>query len=278
MNLSDKYNIKGRLEIIDNNTGKTILDAHNLVLLISRAAILQVMFNDDKVMQQVSANSDSVLPNGLKNFPVTDGYRRMICGFVFGHNGCEINTNPAIVRVPSPQDIAQVNDNPNDSFDNFLALPMINLIGDSNSTKILNSSGSYENLSEINNNYLYVNNTIKETVTNGSLIRYFNLASVPNDTNDLYCKTIDTNYSVTTIDPFSSEIDYKIKLDVENFDLIGQTFSEIGLVMADCKVVNGIITDIKSETAVLATRLTFDPISLSSQLLSQFSLYYHIYI
>lgn len=280
MNLTDKFNIKGRLEIIDNNTGKKILDAKNLVLLISRAAILQVMFNDDKVMEQVSASASGIIPTKFKNtnFTVTDGYKRIICGFVFGHNGCELNTNPAIVRVPSPQDVAKISENPNNTFDDFLALPMINLIGSGSDTKILNTSGSYENLSEINNNYIYENNTVKETVSNGSLIKYFNLAEAPTDTTDLYCKAFDTNFSTTTIDPYSSEIDYKIKLDVDNYDLIGQTFSELGLVMADCKVTNGIITEIKSDTAVLATRLTFDPISLSSQLLSQFSLYYHIYI
>jgi hypothetical protein len=301
MPVKDKIKLRGRVEIINKETGEKILDADNLVLLMTRATILQVLFNDDKVMQQVSATSN-ILPKLTirtettdpetettitnetieENYPQINGYRRMICGFVFGNNGSEINTNPAIVRVPSPVDIANVGEPINDNEGDFIALPMINISG-SEDVKILNTSGSYENLSEIINDYSITNNAItSENYSVSTNVQYFNLAPFSEGTDEditaYYCKSFKTEYNQTTIDPTTSEIDYRIELDIENYDLVGQTFSEIGLVIADCKVINGVITEILPNSGTLATRVTFNPISLSTQLSSQFSIYYHIYI
>lgn len=282
MIFKDSLQLRGRFEIVNNLTGEKILDEKNLVLLITRAAILQILFNDDKIMMNVNATASDLIPSNLtpKNYAQDPNYRRMICGFAFGKNGNEPNTNPVIIRVPSPQDVALVTEPATPDWEQFIALPMVSFSGTGSNVQIYNTSGSYENFSEITNDreYNYNQKTLSEKVNGQSIVRYFNFASAPNSNNELYCKVFDSSYSTTTIDPTSSEIDYRIKLDVENFNLVGETFNEVGLVMADCKVEGGVITDIKPNSGVLATRLTFTPISLSSQLLSQFSFYYHIYI
>ena len=265
INIKDKFKpIRGKIEIFDknNNLYKSI---ENLVLTASRAAILQVLFNDDKIYDAIHDN------NIISPLPSSNDVRKLICGFAFGEGGSKINISPSTVYVPSH----------NDSFENntFQKIPFLKVIETTNNGIKFENNGSYENLDEIINSSVSENSSI--TISNNNIIQQTNTTNVKyfySKDNNYYCKTFDINKNVINYEQITGELDYIITLEVENHDLIGEIFSEIGLVIANCNVSQGSISAIDNDSVRLATRATFTPISLSTELLSSFTIKYHIFI
>lgn len=265
--------LKGKIEIFDKN-GNLYFTTSNLVLTASRAAIIQILFNDDKVADTINAleNQDYV-----EKLPTSNNIKKLICGFSLGNGGANVNVSPTTIKVPSHKD----------NFVNgtFSKVPFISAENGIGGTITIKGNSSYENLDEIINTSSALENPSISIASNDNIVvnsngainsvRYF----FANDTN-YYCKAFDIinnkcNYINTT-----GEIDYVIKLPVDSWDAVGETISEVGLVLADCTVSsdNKNIIAIDDSTVHLATRATFSPISLATDLLSSFTIKYHIYI
>lgn len=264
--------IKGMIEIFDKN-GNLYTRVNNLVLTATRASILQLLFNDVKISTQINNNEL------VTQLPTNNNTRKMICGFTFGEGGSSMNINPSIVNVPYHNDTFALENS------NFKRLPFLKITSDSGPITFENN-GSYENLDEIINYSVNEKSSISKNSDNNliqtinntvSSVKYFAF-----NNNCYYCKSFNIQNNQIIYDNITGEIDYIINLQVENQDLIGETFSEIGLVIADCTCNfnnNGVtITNIDDDTVRLATRATFKPISLSTELLSAFTLKYHLFI
>ena len=272
--------LKGRVEIIRNDTNEKILDTENLILASTRIAILYNLFRDPKILSS-AYSADNLLKKPTDSSK--SNYIPTICGFMFGCNGANIS-NPSILRVPSPTDDYSSNNEItlDKNTTKFIPIPILSITSDgtssdgTNSYSVINSAGSFTKISDfINNPVVTENSTISDSST--SIIKYFTPDDIK-DGNNFYCKAITTSNSSISIDEKSSEIEYIIKFNVEPYDLIGKSFNEIGLVLANCDIQNGNIVDIDTSTVKLASRLTFDEISLSRQLLTSFNIRYHIYI
>lgn len=265
--------LKGRVEIFNNDTGEKILDISNLILASTRVAMLYNLFRDPKILSQAQAKGI------LKEGGAISGENAIptICGFMFGCNGANVS-NPSILRVPAPNDnYEKVSDVTLANTTNFVPVPMLSIEKDGTSSKVINSAGSFTKISDFINigSDSIQENTISDS---NSIIKYFSPTDLEDGVN-YYCKAITTTNSSLRIDEKSSEIEYIIKFNIEPYDLIGKSFNEIGLVIANCIVSNdGFITAIDTNTVKLASRLTFDEISLSRQLLTSFNVRYHIYI
>lgn len=263
--------IRGRVEIFDID-GNKILEKDNLILLSTRLAILYNLFRDQKIID--IARAKKYLPSSTnKN---KKDYIPTICGFMFGCNGANIS-NPSILRVPAPNDNYNNINSLNNNSNSFIPVPMLSV--NSVGGDLINTAGSYNNISEfINSPKINDNESIiydqKDNAINA--VKYFSPDDLKGE--NYYCKAINTSNSNISINPENFEIEYTIKFNIGSYDLIGKSFNEIGLVIANCNILNGIITDIDTSTVALASRLTFDEISLSKSLLSSFNIKYHIYI
>lgn len=260
--------IRGMVEILDDN-GNLIKKVDNLILLSTRLSILYNLFRDEKILQ--TSITKGYLP---KKSEGKENYIPTICGFMFGSNGANIS-NPSILRVPSPIDNFIETPDLDNNTTSFIPVPMIS-VADNGGT-LLNTAGSYQNISEfINNASIDTDNYIIKD--SNSIIKYFSPASF-NDQDNYYCKAINTTNSELKVNTENFEVEYIIKFNIGSYDLIGKSFSEIGLVLAYCEIgQSGLITGIDTNTVTLASRLTFDEISLSKKLLSSFNIRYHIYI
>jgi len=260
--------IRGMVEFLDDK-GNLIKKVDNLILLSTRLAILYNLFKDEKILQTVAG---TYLPEKTEG---KETYVPTICGFMFGNNGANIS-NPSILRVPSPTDNFIETPDLDNNTTSFIPVPMIS-VADTGG-ELLNTAGSYQNINEfinINSESFDIPNIIKDA---NSTIKYFSPASFA-DQDNFYCKAINTTNSELKINTENFEVEYIIKFSIGSYDLIGKSFSEIGLVLAYCDISeNGLITDIDTNSITLASRLTFDEISLSKKLLSSFNIRYHIYI
>jgi hypothetical protein len=194
---------------------------------------------------------------------------------MFGNNGADVS-NPASLRVPSPIDtfIDPTKNLSNTNPGLFRPVPFIS-VAEAGDTSLINSGGSYTDIKQFINNPSVSTDVIKNNDTNS--ISYFTPDEFESDGN-YYCKAISTSNSEFKIDSENCEFEYILRLNVEPFDLIGKSFNEIGLVLAFCNTgAGGQISDIDTSTINLASRLTFDEISLSRTLLSSFTIKYHIY-
>lgn len=260
--------IRGMVEILDDK-GNLIKKVDNLILLSTRLAILYNLFKDEKILQTVAGTYLPEKTEGKENYVPT------ICGFMFGNNGANIS-NPSILRVPSPVDNFIETPDLDNNTTSFIPVPMIS-VADAGGT-LLNTAGSYQNIDEfinINSESFNQDYIIRDA---NSTIKYFSPASFQ-DQDNYYCKAINTTNSELKINTENFEVEYIIKFSIGSYDLIGKSFSEIGLVLAYCEIgQSGLITDIDTNSITLASRLTFDEISLSKKLLSSFNIRYHIYI
>lgn len=260
--------IKGRVEIFDNK-GNLLKTVDNLILLSARLAMLYNIFKDRKIISK--ATEDGYIPEASEG---KENYIPVICGFMFGNNGSNIS-NPSIIRVPSPIDNFTSDDNLTTDSTMFVPVPMIPRPENANNGGN-GGNNSYQNTDAYLNNLTFDSDRVIDNTT--GLTKYFSPSSL-NDDDNFYCKSIDTTKSEIKINPTNFEIEYIIKFDITRNDLVGKSFSEIGLVMANCNLSNsGIITDIDMGTVCLASRLTFENMSLSKELASSFNIRYHIYI
>lgn len=282
MQMKDSIKLKGLIEIVDDN-GKLIKRAENLVLLASRATILQNLFLDNKISDKIQGTIQKGINKSeslVANLPSGEYNHRLICGFAFGDHGAEKNLQMSTPFVPSFSDFADKNGN------RFHPIPFIQTTqnaGDS-SISITSRNGSvYEDLSSLINYGQVVSEDNSITVpnpTNHSLtsnVIYFNFPDYTSE-GSYYCKAFNTTNSRVNFNQRTGELEYILKLDITPLDLVGSKFNEIGLVVANCKVESGIITKIEQNSVRLATRACFETISLASELLSSFSVYYHIFI
>lgn len=262
-----KTPIRGMAEIVDEN-GNVIRKVDNLILASTRLAILYNLFKDSKILE--TARSNGYLPTSTDS--TKKSYIPTICGFMFGCNGTNIS-NPSILRVPSPVDKYSDRTALDNNSTNFIPVPIISV---TSSGDLLNTSGSYQNISEfLNNPVISPDQTI---ITTNNTVQYFTPSDI-DDQQNYYCKAIDTSNSEIKINEENFEIEYIAKFNIKTYDLVGKSFNEIGLVLANCEISDSnIITDIDTSTVSLASRLTFEEVSLSTQLLSSFIIRYHIYI
>lgn len=264
--------LKGKIEIFDKNNN-LYFTTTNLILTASRASILQILFNDNKIADKINTLENNKY---IEPLPTNSNVKKIICGFSLGEGGANINISPTTIKVPSHKD----------SFINgtFSKVPFISAENNIDGTISLKGNSSYENLNEIINTSsslengnvsIQANGNITENYSDGSInsVKYFNKVD-----NNYYCKTFDTVNSACEYVSATGEIDYIVRLPVDNWDCIGETISEVGLVIGDCKMKNNSIISIDDKTLHLATRATFSPISLSTELLSNFTIKYHIYI
>lgn len=267
-----KLNIRGRVEIFDDN-GNVILDTTNMIMSRVRLACLYNLFRDQKILITGQTNDYFPVSENADQYP---NAVPIICGFMFGDNGCN-NSNPPEITVPNPRDNYKLSKTENSKA--FHPIPFITTIDGQgnmvNTPSVINSAGSFNNIKDFINNPVIHDNKI---ITSGSVIKYFPITVDGVTDNNYYCKAIDINNSQIKINQENDEFEYIINFKIEPQDLVGATFSELGLVMANCNVTNGIITDIDTSTVSLASRLTFSPISLSSQLLTSSNVKYHIYM
>lgn len=274
MILTDKIPfMRGKVEFFDNN-GNKFKEISNLVLMSTRVAMLYNIFKDQKILDR--GISEGYLKKTKD--PTKENYIPTICGFMFGNNGVNIS-NPSILRVPSPNDKILTTKTLDSNPTNFIPVPFLS-VADSTGT-LLNTAGSFNNIDEFINNPLIIPGLISSQTNKGSSInttvKYFSPSEFEDESN-YYCKAIDTVNSDFKIDNTSFEMEYIITFNVEPFDLIGKSFSELGLVLANCNISDGgIITDIDTDTVTLASRLTFSTTSLASELLAAFKLKYHVY-
>jgi hypothetical protein len=259
--------LKGRVEIFDDK-GNKIRDVNNLILGSTRLAILYNLFRDPKILATgITEGYFKKSTNDAKK-----NYIPTICGFMFGCNGANVS-NPSILRVPSPRDNFTSTGSLDNNSTSFIPVSLLSLA--STSGEMLNTSGSFQNVDEFITNPVISSSVISNQET--STVKYFTPDSLEDEGN-YYCKAINTSNSSISIDSENYEIEYIIKFEIGPYDLIGKSFNEIGLVLANCDLTNGVITDVDTSTVVLASRLTFDEISLSRQLLASFNIRYHIYI
>lgn len=257
----NSFNIKGRVEIF-NEKGEKILDTTNMIMDRTRLAALYGLFRDNKILA-------TGYSNGYFKRSKNSNYVPVICGFMFGDNG-ENKSSPPTLRVPDPTRTFDITQNPSVSnTEDFHPIKFLSLTQSKSDSLVIGSGGSLDALDDYINNVQVDTNKIKDSK---NIIKYFY-----NKDNNYYCKAIDLNNCDLKINN-NSEFEYIINFKVEPIDLIGANFSEIGLVIASCNISNNIIQDIDDSTVMLASRLTFSPISLSSQLLASFNVKYHIYI
>lgn len=268
--------MRGVVEFFDNN-GNLLFTKENLILASTRFAILYNLFTDQKILSTAISEGYLRRPSNDK----TDGYRPAICGFSFGCNGANIS-NPSILRVPSPNDQFDDISNLDNNTTNFIPVSFISINESDNNTNptFINTGGSFQNLSEYINQPVVSDGVITETNNTNSTVKYFTPTYNGDISGNYYCKAINVYNSEINVDPDSYEIEYLIKFKVEPYDLIGKSFNELGLVVANCKFSddNTRIIDVDSSTVVLGSRLTFEEISLSKQLLASFNVRYHLYI
>jgi len=262
--------IRGKAEIFDDK-GNLIKVIDNLILLSTRLAILYNLFKDNKIL--ITAQDKGYLP--ISSDQTKKSYQPTICGFMFGCNGVN-KSNPSIIRVPSPIDNYKNEIALDHNSTQFIPVPMIS-VADSGGA-LLNTAGSYQNISEFINSPVISETVISDNIGDSSIVKYFSPDDL-GDPSNYYCKAINTSNSELKINTENYEIEYIIKFSIGSYDLIGKSFNEIGLVLANCEISDtGLITDIDTTTVCLASRLTFDEISLSKKLLSSFNIKYHIYI
>lgn len=263
--MKDIMEMKGKIEIFDKygNLYKTI---HNLVLTSMRANMLQIIFNDNRITSAIGNT------NIIKNNITSNDYKRLVCGFIFGSGGSNINVSPTTVYVPTHNNVLTLNNTDGD----FKQVPFI--ITSADSTVSVLKDGSYENLEEIMNNSstMTKNSTSSKNIIEGNsmktMVRYFG-----RNNNNYYCKTFDIDNNEFEYNSSTGELEYTCTLKVDSWDLVGETISEVGLVMADCKMSGNNISEIDDSSVRLSTRATFEPISLTSELLTEFTMKYHIY-
>lgn len=273
---TSKTYIKGHV-VIKDDFGNTILEKDNLVLLNTRIFLFEHLF---KV-----GSPDS-----------NDGYDKnrhnmKVCLFRVGQGGADVNATPFNPYVPTynDQDLTQ-------------PIPFITYDNNKNNDE------------ELINNESIVGDDIDYETTPRSVFNNLNVyykkyyqclprsyQSVISDIKPYYAKLIDieNNSNLGWNNDYEStgELSFKIALSIDANECRGNVINELGLILADFNTIKltesnsnysntinensvsfpcYLATDVKSDW-ILATRITFDSISLTSTY-SKFNIYYTLYI